>query len=64
MKCTVKRSEWNRGGRYSEYGISQLLNEKGFKCCLGFAGEQCGYLVNELLNSFTPGIFLNSKYNK
>lgn len=45
-KYTVDRSNWRCGGRYGDDSVShgtgatQLLNEEGFMCCLGFVTRQ------------------------
>lgn len=40
----IKKSKWRRGGATNyKNGKTKLLNEQGFKCCLGFAARQLGY---------------------
>jgi hypothetical protein len=47
----VKRSEWNRGHR------SFLVNDFGYRCCLGFAGLVCGLTDQEMELEPTPKSF-------
>ena len=43
MRVEVDRSKWRRGGSaYPQDGTTRLKNERGLKCCLGFATEQSG----------------------
>lgn len=37
--CTIDTNKWCRGGMN---GRSQLLNNEGNMCCLGFLANQCG----------------------
>jgi len=50
VKFTVERSRW----RNAAHGIGNvlLLNEDGYKCCLGFVCEQLG--VRSILNRSSP----------
>ena len=60
---TVKRSEWVNGsyersfsdqGFKRDRGPSRLLNNKGFKCCLGFHALACGFTEDEIRDKPTP----------
>jgi hypothetical protein len=43
MIFTVDYETWAQAGRSrDEVGYTQLLNDKGFRCCLGFAARDCG----------------------
>lgn len=48
---TVDLEKWARG---CENGESQLLNEDGFMCCLGFLGLACGLTPDEMREISTP----------
>lgn len=39
-KCVIDRSKWARGGKFSDYGCTGLLNKNGTMCCLGFWSRQ------------------------
>lgn len=49
-KFTVKRSKWLRGNG----GVSQLLNNEGKMCCLGFYGRECGLRPQDIRDQATP----------
>lgn len=54
---TIDRSKWRTGGiAYDEtHGSTQLLNEKGYMCCLGFYCLQLGEVSkNEILGIALP----------
>lgn len=56
---TINRSEWRRGGSFSTgavkgQGITRLLNDQGFKCCLGFDALACGVTKGEIFNAMDP----------
>jgi hypothetical protein len=56
-KVVVDRSKWRFGGdiKNVKYGWTMLLNERGFKCCLGFAIQQLeGVPEHEMLNLKDP----------
>jgi hypothetical protein len=56
-KVIVDRSKWRFGGHglNYKYGPTNLLNKRGFKCCLGFAVEQLeGVTERELLGLSDP----------
>lgn len=42
---TIRRSRWRRGGESKRlvdaYGETQLLNDRGLMCCLGFDARAC-----------------------
>jgi len=66
MKFTIDRSKW-RTGRYGvsddevpNIGPSQLLNEDGFMCCLGFYLEACGLHRDALFTQLDPSQVLES----
>lgn len=54
----IDRAKWRSGseGQYSNgKGESCLLNEDGYRCCLGFAAQQLGGLSDkDLLNKLMP----------
>jgi hypothetical protein len=55
---TIRRREWRRGGdageRKEKYGATQMLNEQGQKCCLGFDALACGVPEADLLGQGEP----------
>lgn len=53
----IDRRTWRYGGHglTSLYGKTQLLNDEGFRCCLGFALQQLeGLSDEELLHEGSP----------
>ncbi len=50
-KFTIKRSEWTRGNKN---GPSRLLNEDGFKCCLGFYALASGLRNQDIKLLYSP----------
>lgn len=59
----IDRSKWRTGGDHNFFksiqsmtgkGDTQLLNDQGFMCCLGFRCHQMGVPKKELLNMATP----------
>ena len=45
MKFTVDRAKWrcgNHGDKKRGKGPTELLNDGGYRCCLGFVSSQCG----------------------
>lgn len=62
-RVKIKKSRWLRGSprtrrRLSAFGSllsSALLDDKGYMCCLGFWGEQCGVPREVLLCRGFPG---------
>lgn len=54
----IDRAKW-RTGHYSDNrtgrGDTQLLNDEGYMCCLGFRCLQMGVPEDELLNVTSPG---------
>lgn len=64
-KLIIDRSRWRTGGgqfapeafttkNITGEGFTQLLNEEGYMCCLGFACIQSGVPKERLLHSGTP----------
>lgn len=56
-RFTVRRSKWRRGGPKNIHtmGYTNLLNEQGFMCCLGFACNQiCRIPKKKLLGESLP----------
>lgn len=68
-KFTIDRAKWRTGGAeggprrpgapetprfLTGEGDTQLLNEEGFMCCLGFFSLSCGYSEEEILNKGEP----------
>jgi len=51
-KFVVDRSTWNNG-RHGK-GLAELLNKKGYRCCLGFVASQCGVSDEKLLKVLQP----------
>lgn len=54
----IDRSKWRTGGN-SEHatgkGYTELINNDGYKCCLGFiTQQQCKVNKNKLLNKIDP----------
>jgi hypothetical protein len=62
MQVVVDCKTWRRGGGAQDgvslteqFGLTCLLNSKGYKCCLGFAALQLGYTEEEILDVRGPG---------
>lgn len=56
-KIIIDRAKWRTGaeGRYATgTGDTQLLNEDGFMCCLGFFCNQSGIPKTKLLDNGDP----------
>jgi len=56
-KLILDYSKWRcgmDGGNSLGYGETALLNNKGFMCCLGQFGKQCGVPDNELFERGDP----------
>lgn len=59
MKFTIDRSKWRCGGS-NDYrtkrgeGTVNLLNDKGFMCCLGFVEKQLGLNDSQILDMDFP----------
>lgn len=54
-KITIDRSKWRRGGDNQEdAGETELLNELGFMCCLGFICLAEGFSKTEILYAGEP----------
>jgi hypothetical protein len=53
---TIERATWRRGGEsgYKAHGSTNLLNEFGFMCCMGFDALACGIPKQALLNANYP----------
>ncbi len=51
MKFTVKRDEWFRGKGAT---LSKLLNNDGYKCCLGFYSLACGLKEEDIQDKIAP----------
>lgn len=66
LKLVIKRKKWVNGSNNSDAllnkelketdwaGASELLNDKGNMCCLGFLGKACGIPKSSLLNECVP----------
>lgn len=58
----IDRAKW-RNSRYRamdpKYGPTQLLNEQGFRCCLGFHCSQAGIRDDLLLEKQYPSSLLS-----
>ena len=54
---TIVRSKWAHGGTQNEriLGPTNLLNDKGNMCCLGFYAEACGAPKTYLRGRAYPG---------
>ncbi len=55
----INRATWRRGGDDDKelkyrFGRTQLLNEKGFMCCLGFDAVACGVPTVALIDQNEP----------
>ena len=65
MEFTVKRSEWAYGGAYDKFTnepiCTSLLDENGYKCCLGFFGLACGLEPADIKDHYYP-YELRNKY--
>jgi hypothetical protein len=59
----INRAKW-RTGHYGKnqtgMGISQLLNNKGYMCCLGFRCHQMGIPKKDLLGMASPNSISNN----
>ena len=59
MKVVIDRTKWRRGGDRHELvkegGKTQLLNDKGMMCCLGFVSKACGHTDKDILYVGGPG---------
>lgn len=65
IKLEIDRSKWACGTNNIKRGRnSALLDENGFKCCLGFLGSACGLTDKELLYHATPGGAPSEKWPK
>jgi hypothetical protein len=57
IKVVIDRAKW-RTGRNSENatgsGYTQLLNQEGYMCCLGFCCKAAGVESKDLLDVHTP----------
>ena len=60
-KFIIDRSKWRCGGNLSDggtnlrgEGITYLLNNQGFMCCLGQVAKQCGVDEYDLLETEYP----------
>jgi len=51
---TINRKTWNRGWHGGNFGEGKLLNDHGYKCCLGFLGTACGVKDEDLLDFAVP----------
>ena len=58
---TIDRSPWRCGGDASwetdairGAGLTMMLNDEGFKCCLGHIASQCGFSDEQLLSLAEP----------
>lgn len=54
----IDRSKWRTGSESADAtgeGDTQLLNDKGFMCCLGFYCNQVGIKRVLLIDAATPG---------
>ena len=54
---TIDRSKWVQGGYENNgelLGFSELLNDEGNMCCLGFYSKACGVHEDGLLGQYTP----------
>lgn len=56
---TIDRATWRCGGReqsdkHHGSGATLMLNEEGFKCCLGHIASQCGFTDKQLFNHGRP----------
>jgi hypothetical protein len=47
---TIERAKWRRGGDVNnkKYGMTMLLNSRGYMCCLGFDAIACGIAKDRL----------------
>lgn len=57
MKFTIKREKWRCGidGIHKNgKGKTKLINQKEYKCCLGFIAEQCGIEHEKIRNISDP----------
>lgn len=56
MKFTVDRSKWRFGGgkHFDTKGETQLLNNRGYMCCLGFCMKQLGLDDNLIRDKAAP----------
>lgn len=61
-RLIINRSKWKTGeilGNFTGKGDTELLNEEGFMCCLGFCCHQMGISKKELLNKSIPSELVN-----
>lgn len=57
IDVVIDRSKWRTGGtgpNKTGYGPTQLLNTKGFMCCLGFICKASGYSDEDIGCSYSP----------
>ena len=58
----IDRSKWRTGGegyRHTGIGDTQLLNDDGYMCCLGFYCLQAGVPQDKILNVGEPDDIVN-----
>lgn len=56
----VSRKRWKRGTKDG----ALLLHQNGFKCCLGFVGQQCGIPNEKLLRTACPSSIIDGPWPK
>lgn len=51
MRFAVQRHKWRCGGDGPSahgFGTTYLLNDEGYRCCLGFVAQQCGHTDSQI----------------
>ncbi len=66
QQLIIDRSKWRFGGDYDnldeKYGSTELLNSKGYMCCLGFFSKDLCDVPEECLEGVCTPRTINRKY--
>jgi hypothetical protein len=57
IKVTIDRSKWRTGSSYDSaagLGMTKLLNNEGYMCCLGFCCKAAGCIDKDIMNIISP----------
>ena len=49
QRMVIKGSEWHRGNKVREWGLSLLLTPEGRRCCIGIHARLCGIPDDDIL---------------
>ena len=64
MQFVVYRNNWRHGGcNHQKHGFTSLLNNKGYRCCLGFVCQQLGVSDEGLMDIGTPRCINDNEQN-